>query len=124
LLQVIAVAGGGAIGAVLRFWMSGWVYKQFGSDFPYGTLAVNVSGSLLMGLLYVLFVERFDFDPVWRAILLIGGLGAFTTFSSYSIETLNLIEGGEFLKAMLNTVLSIVLCMVAVWGGVIIGRQI
>ena len=122
--QAMAIAAGGAIGALLRFWMSTWVYARLGSDFPYGTLAVNVLGSLVMGVLYVLLLERMDLDPIWRAALLVGLLGAFTTFSTFSIETLNLIENRESIKALMNIFLSVVLCVFAAWLGVIAGRQI
>jgi len=122
--QAVAIAVGGAIGALMRYWMSTWVYTKLGSDFPYGTLAVNVLGSLMMGILYVLLVERLDFDPVWRAALLVGLLGAFTTFSAFSIETLNLLEDREMIKAVLNIFLSVVLCVFAAGLGVIAGRNI
>ena len=120
----MAIAAGGATGAVLRFWISAQVYAWLGRGFPYGTLMVNVFGSLLMGLLSVLLIERLSLGPEWRAAILIGLLGGFTTFSSFSIETLNLIEAGDHGKALLNMTLSVVLCVVAAWAGVIAGRQI
>ena len=122
--QMIAIAGGGALGALLRFWMSSLVYSWLGRDFPYGTLAVNVLGSLIMGLCYVLLIERLSSEPEWRAFLMVGLLGAFTTFSTFSIETLNLIEAGDIIKAGMNMLLSVSLCLVAVWLGVIAGRQL
>ena len=122
--QIIAIAAGGAAGAVLRFLMSGWVYTWLGRGFPYGTLVVNVVGSLLMGLLSVLLIERLSLGPEWRAAILIGLLGGFTTFSTFSIETLNLIEAGAHAKALANAALSVMLCVGAVWVGVIAGRQI
>jgi CrcB protein len=122
--QLLAIAGGGAVGALLRFWVSSWIYGWLGRSFPYGTLVVNVFGSLLMGVLSVLLIERLSLGPEWRAAILIGLLGAFTTFSTFSIETLNLIETGEHARALLNVVLSVVLCVVAAWAGVIAGRQI
>ncbi len=120
----MAIAAGGATGAVLRFWMSNQVYVWLGRGFPYGTLMVNVLGSLLMGLLSVLLIERLSLGSEWRAVILIGFLGSFTTFSTFSMETLNLIEAGAYSKAMLNTVISVVLCVVAAWMGVIAGRQL
>lgn len=92
--QVIAIAGGGALGALARFWVSGAVYRLLGRGFPWGTLAVNVMGSFLMGLLFVLFLERLATGAELRSAVLVGFLGAFTTFSSFSIETLTLVQEG------------------------------
>lgn len=122
--SLIAIAMGGAGGALLRYWCSQGVYSLLGRGFPYGTLAVNVLGSLLMGLLFVLLSEREFVAAEWRALLLVGVLGAFTTFSTFSMETLNLIEQGDLLKAAANVVLSVVLCLIACWAGVILGRQL
>ena len=122
--QVIAIAAGGAVGALFRFWMSNGVYALLGRGFPYGTLAVNVLGSLLMGFLYVLMIERMTVSPEVRAAAMVGLLGAFTTFSTFSIETLNLLEQGDVIRATANIVLSVLVCLVAVWFGVLIGRQI
>jgi CrcB protein len=121
--QLVAIAVGGSAGALLRFWMSSATYALIGRDFPYGTLAVNVAGCLAMGVLYELLLDRVTFGVELRAALLIGLLGAFTTFSTFSLETLALIEQGEPAKALANIVLSVVLCLAAVWLGVLIGRQ-
>jgi CrcB protein len=122
--QVIAIAGGGAIGAVLRYWISTGVYTLIGRGFPYGTLVVNVLGSLIMGFLYIWLLERVPGSVAMRAFLLIGLLGAFTTFSTFSVETLNLIEAGQIAKAVLNTLLSVVLCVGAAALGIMLARQI
>jgi len=122
--QVLAIAAGGAAGSVLRFWMSTWVHTFAGRSFPYGTLTVNVLGCLAMGFLFVLFVDRLSDNAVLRAGILIGMLGGFTTFSSFSIETLNLIEQGAWLKAVANMTGSLILCVAATWVGVILGRQV
>lgn len=122
--MTLAIAAGGAAGALLRYWVSTGVHLLAGRAFPYGTLAVNVSGSLLMGLLYVLFIERMDVEPLWRGALLIGLLGAFTTFSTFSVETLNLLENGEPVKAAVNVLASVSVCIVACWLGMVAGRQL
>ena len=124
MLQLLTIAGGGALGAILRFGMSAYVYRVLGRDFPYGTLAVNMVGSLVMGLLFILFVERGLVSAEWRSAIIIGFLGAFTTFSTFSIETLVLLESGELSKAALNVVLSVTLCLLATWFGLVIGRQL
>jgi len=122
--QVVAIAVGGALGSVLRYGLSNWVHGFAGRGFPYGTLAVNVIGCLAMGVLFVLLVERLGTGAVWRAGLLIGALGGFTTFSTFSIETFNLIEQGAMAKAAANMAVSLILCVGATWLGVMIARQI
>lgn len=123
-MQLLAIAMGGAAGALCRYGMSNGVYALLGRGFPYGTLAVNLIGSIIMGSAYVLMIERLDVSPEWRAGITIGLLGAFTTFSTFSIETLNLLESGESLKAGLNILLSVSLCISGCWLGMILGRQI
>jgi len=122
--QIVAIASGGAVGAVLRYWVSTGVYAFSGRGFPYGTLAVNVLGSLVMGFLFVWLLERLSNDVTLRAFLLIGLLGAFTTFSTFSVETLNLIESGQLARALVNVLLSVVLCVAAAALGVLLARQI
>jgi len=124
LSQILFIAVGGAIGAVLRYLGSTAVYAWLGRGFPYGTLFVNVLGSLIMGVLAILLIERISTGPELRALLLIGLLGSFTTFSTFSIETLNLIEQGGLIKAGLNILLSVILCLAAAWVGTLIGRQL
>ena len=122
--QVIAIAGGGAVGALLRFWVSTGVYQLLGRGFPWGTLAVNVIGSFLMGLLFVLFMERSLVSGELRGALLVGLLGAFTTFSTFSIETLALMEQADYLKALVNVLASVLVCILACWAGLMLGRQL
>ena len=122
--QLLAIASGGAVGALFRFWVSSGVYGLLGRGFPYGTLAVNVLGSLVMGTLYALLLERTLVSPELRGALLIGFLGAFTTFSTFSIETLNLLEQAALLKAGLNVLVSVAACLLACWFGLVLGRQL
>ena len=122
--QMMAIAAGGALGALLRYWTSLAVHSRLGSGFPYGTLMVNVLGSLLMGFLYIWLIERIAAGATLRAFLLIGVLGAFTTFSTFSMETLNLVEGGQLGKALLNIVVSVTVCITAAALGIIAARQL
>lgn len=122
--QLVAIAIGGAVGAVLRFLVSTSVHRVVGKDFPYGTLTVNVLGSLLMGFLFIMLVERQISSIELRSGILFGVLGAFTTFSSFSFETLALVESGELAKALINIFMSVTCCLLATWIGLGVGRQI
>lgn len=124
MIQLVSIAMGGALGAVLRYLVSNGVYSLFGRTFPWGTLTVNILGSLLMGFLYIFFVERSAVSTEMRSFVLIGLLGSFTTFSTFSIETLTLLEAGEVVSAGLNMLLSVFCCLAACWLGVTIGRQL
>lgn len=124
MVNILYIAGGGALGALLRYWMSTLMDNIFGHDFPYGTLSVNVIGSVAIGLLYMVSVERFTISVELRAGLMIGLLGAFTTFSSFSLETLTLIQSGQQVKAVLNVILSVTLCLIGCWAGMALGKQI
>lgn len=116
---------GAGTGGVFRYWVSNFSYLLLGRQFPYGTLVVNVSGCFLMGLLFVLLLERLNgLGPELRSLLLIGLLGGYTTFSSFSIETLTLFENGAILGGLLNILLSVGLCICATWLGVLGGRQL
>ena len=119
--HLLFIACGGAVGAVLRYGITMGIHSAFGRGFPYGTLAVNIIGSILMGLLYAVLSGRLDGDA-WRAGLTIGLLGAFTTFSAFSIETLNLLESGNHLRAFAYIILSVALCIAGCWLGMVLGR--
>ena len=123
MIHLLSIAAGGAVGALLRFWFSSGAHYLIGKGFPYGTLLVNVMGSFIIGAVYVFMVERGELSEDWRAFLVIGLLGAFTTFSTFSFETINLIETGEMLKAGLNVLLSISICFVACWAAMMLARQ-
>lgn len=124
MLQILAIAGGGALGALGRFLVSSGVYRLLGREFPWGTLAVNTLGSFLMGMLFVLFIERLAAGSELRSAVLVGFLGAFTTFSTFSMETLALMEEGYLGRAFLNMLLSVVVCLIACWGGALLGRSL
>ena len=113
------VALGSALGGMARYGCSGLVARWFGAAFPWGTLFVNVTGSLLIGVLAALAAPdgRVLLAPDARALLMIGLCGGYTTFSSFSLETLNLARDGEWLWAGGNVLLSTTLCLVAVWLG-------
>ncbi|NND59113.1 MAG: fluoride efflux transporter CrcB [Gammaproteobacteria bacterium] len=121
---IFAVAAGGAVGALGRYGLYNLVHSVTGRAFPYGTLAVNILGSLLMGFLYVWLFDRLNVGPAWRAFLLVGCLGSFTTFSAFSIETLNLAQNGDWWRAAVNIVASVVVCIAAAWLGTILARQL
>ncbi|MBT1445449.1 fluoride efflux transporter CrcB [Shewanella sp. JM162201] len=114
--NVLFVALGGAVGAVLRYSISILALQLFGAGFPFGTLIVNVAGSFLMGCVYAL-AELSHIGPQWKALIGVGLLGALTTFSTFSNETLLLMEQGDWLKASLNVLLNLVLCLVMVYLG-------
>ena len=122
---LIAIALGGACGAVLRFLVSSGVYQWLGRGFPYGTLTVNILGSFLIGLLTeVLVLQRIAITMEYRSAILVGLFGSFTTFSTFSLETLFLIEQGNLLKAALNILISVCACVFAVWLGLLAGRAL
>ncbi len=121
--QVIAIALGGALGAVLRFFISTGVYHWLGRGFPYGTLSVNLIGSFLIGLMTeALLLQRVSLSIEYRSAILIGLFGSLTTFSTFSLDTLYLIEQGQLVKAALNVLISVLVCIFAVWVGLTLGR--
>ena len=109
------IAAGGATGACLRYFVTTSVDSLFGKHMPFGTLTVNVVGSFALALLYG-FIERHDLsDSPYRALIGVGLLGAFTTFSTFSVETLTLLENGLWLKAAANVFLNVGACLIAGW---------
>lgn len=126
--QSLLIFIGAGLGGICRFWISQSVYWFWGQDFPYGTLVVNITGSFFMGLLYSIIFEKLNglaatgITHHLRLFLLIGFLGGYTTFSSFTIETINLYENGHTLGALSNIILSVVICIFMTILGVNWGR--
>jgi CrcB protein len=116
------IAAGGAIGTLLRWQIGSWVEGANGGIFPRGTLLVNVSGAFIAGLLATLLLERFELPVELRTAILVGVLGGYTTFSAFSVDTLNLTNEGEWAVAALNVAASVAAAMVAVWVGQAVAR--
>ncbi len=118
-MSYLWIAVGGALGSVARFWCSGLAARHFGETFPWGTLLVNVAGSFAIGFFAALTAPdgRWLVPSRFREFFMIGVCGGYTTFSSFSIQTLSLVEDGEWFRAGANVVLSVVLCLGAVWLG-------
>ena len=124
-MNTLLIFIGAGLGGVSRYGISNAIYAILGRHFPYGTLLVNVSGCFLMGLMAALVVERLhDLEPQLRSFMLIGFLGGYTTFSSFSIETIGLLEHGAWLNALLNIFFSITLCIGATGLGLFVGRYL
>ena len=116
------IALGGAIGAVARYAMAGLVQRYTSPYFPYGTFAVNIAGCLAFGLIFGLTEHRFAISPAMRAFLLIGVLGGFTTFSSYTFESFQLLRDAQFLRASLNAAGQVFLGLLCFWIGYLANR--
>jgi CrcB protein len=125
-MEYLWIALGGALGSVGRYWVSGVVARSFGETFPWGTLLVNVSGSLAIGFLAGIAQPggRRFLNPSGRQFFMYGVCGGYTTFSSFSLQTLELLQGGEWFKAGANAVLSVALCLVAAWIGFVAGMAV
>jgi len=115
--KTIFIALAGLAGTLIRYWLAGFVTRQYGENFPWGTLIVNLIGSFLAGALYHLAEERLLISPALRTVILIGLLGGFTTFSSYGLQTFTLLRDGQLGLATLNVALSNVLGLFMVWTG-------
>jgi len=121
-LQFLFIAIGGAAGAVMRYLISGWAYNLLGAGFPWGTFIVNMLGSFLIGFLWQLF-EYIPISPNMRSLIFIGGLGAFTTFSTFAFETLNLFRSGEPEIGMINILATDLFGILLGLFGIILGRM-
>ena len=116
------IALGAVAGASARYFISGYIARNLSAAFPYGTLVINVTGSLLLGFFLIIASERMLLDPRWRLLVAIGFCGSYTTFSSYAFETFAYVEQGQWLLVAVNVVASNLLCLVAVLAGAAMAR--
>jgi len=123
-MNILIIGLGGFVGAVSRYGLALWIGQRWGRVFPLGTFVVNVSGSFLIGLLMTLLAERFTGNPHWRLLLVVGFLGAYTTFSTFEYETGALMKDGEWFFAMLNIILSVVAGFIALKLGEMIAKTL
>ena len=123
-MTYIVVFLGGGIGAVVRFVLATWIGQRWGRSFPLGTFVINVSGSFLIGFLMTLMAELFVENPQWRLFLVVGGLGGYTTFSTFQYETGQLVFDGEIWYAALNIILSVTAGFIALKLGDVLGKII
>lgn len=124
MIELLGIALGGALGALARYGLTNLTSNLMGSEFPYGILFVNILGSFLIGIAFVLLVERSLLPAVYRSACIVGLLGAFTTFSTFSLQTLGLMQDGRMLAALSYIFSSVVVCLLAVVLGMFIGRSI
>ena len=133
MLQMLLIAFGGATGALSRFWLANAINARivppvdpgaFVLPLHFGTLIVNIIGSLAIGVVYVLIVEKLFLHPEWRSVLMVGFLGAFTTFSTFSLECITYLENGHILAAGVYMLLSVFICVAAAGAGMYLGRLI
>ena len=122
-MRYALVLVGGGTGALARYVAASAIMTRFGGKFPLGTLTINVTGSFLIGFLMTMLTERFQLDPQWRLLLVVGFLGGYTTFSSFEWETFTAVRDGALWAGMLNIVSSVVLGYIAVWLGVMLARR-
>ena len=117
---------GGMLGANARYWLGTWIQQKSGSEFPWGTLVINVSGSFVLGLFMTLVTERLEpaHASTLRLLVAVGFIGAYTTFSTFEYETLAMLEVGSFIRAAMNVLVSVMFGLIGVWLGAVIGRAI
>ncbi len=120
--KFLLISIGAILGANARYWVGDWAAQRYGAAFPLGTLLINLTGSLAIGLFLTLATERFLLDPRWRIVIAIGFLGGYTTFSTYTYESVNLMLTGQWSLGLLDLFGSAILGAVAVAGGIFLGR--
>lgn len=121
-MTYLAIALGGAFGAVSRYWVYNFFVKNVAGKFPWATLTVNIAGSFLIGIAFVVLTERAEIGPEWRGLITVGFLGAFTTFSTFSMDVIGLVEQGDIAAAISYVLSSVVVCIIAAWLGLTLSR--
>ena len=124
MLTVILIAVFGALGCVARYYVSGWTYEKLGWGYPWGTLAVNIAGAFLIGLIMELGLKGAAIPANVRIGLTIGFLGGLTTFSTFSYETFRLLESGRILIAFSNVIVSVTACLLFTWLGIVVAKAV
>jgi len=124
MVKLFFIGLAGLCGTLSRYWLSGVIARRYGETFPLGTLAVNLVGCFLVGLLFYLLQERFLVNQTVRTVVLLGFLGGFTTFSSYGLQTFTLLQDGQFGLAALNVTASNLLGLLLVWAGYVVARTL
>lgn len=122
MLDFLAISLGAIVGANARYWISRSALRWLGPAFPYGTLAINVLGSFILGFFMIWSTQRVMVDPRWRLLIAVGFCGGFTTFSSYAFESMALMEQGQWMLMTSNIVSNNLLCLAAVLAGMALAR--
>ena len=122
--RYFAVAIGGALGAMARYWIGNLVAARFPTRFPLGTFIINVSGSFIVGFFLAVVGDRVNIHPNWKLAVAVGFVGAYTTFSTFEYETFRLLENGIVTGGLINVLASLILGFLAVWGGIVAGREL
>ena len=124
LQKYLLIAVGGAVGSIARYWVGSTVANRMGTRFPYGTFVINITACVIIGFSLTFLAKRVDLSPAWRFLVPVGFIGAYSTFSTYEWETLSTLRAGAFFLAALYAVSSLILGLVAVWGGSVLAELI
>ncbi len=122
--KYLLIAIGGALGSIARYWVGSAVANRLGTRFPYGTFVINITACVIIGFSLTFLAKRVDLSPAWRFLVPVGFIGAYSTFSTYEWETLSTLRAGAFFLAALYAVSSLILGLVAVWGGSVLAELI
>ena len=121
---LVAIAIGGALGSVARYGMTVYCENLLGREFPYGIFFANILGSFAIGVCFVLLLERAALPEIWRSLLMMGFLGGFTTFSTFSLQSIGMIQAGRLIEAAVYILGSVILSILGAWAGILLTRQV